>query len=235
MFFEILGALLSPERCAACDERVPWRRAFCVACAASVDPAEFPSVLPAPTAEIGAFGGALAQAIHRLKYSDRPDLARPLGDLMAAASLRLGPVDVVIPVPLAPARLRERGYNQAALLAARVARHLRAPHAPLALRRVIETGQLAHQGQEERRRAIHRAFACEADLRGRRVLLVDDVLTTGATLGACMEVIYESGAASVALCTAARVERRDGRGAGPAHLHDGVGPHPPDNSGTEAG
>jgi ComF family protein len=210
MFLEFLGALLSPERCSACDEPVPLGHAFCSCCAVSVDPAAFPSVLPVPTAEVGAFGGALAQAIHRLKYEQRPDLARPLGDLMARAAEGLAPVDLVVPVPLAPARLRERGYNQAALLAARIARRFEVDHDPVRLQRVVETGQLAHQGEEERRRSVRGAFVCARAVSGRSVLLVDDVLTTGATLGACMEAL--EGARFVAVCVAARVERRDAVG-----------------------
>jgi ComF family protein len=206
MFLEFLGALLSPERCAACDEPVPLGHAFCSCCVVSIDPAAFPSVLPVPTAEVGSFGGALAQAIHRLKYEQRPDLARPLGDLMARAAEPLPPVDLVVPVPLAPARLRERGYNQAALLAARVARRLGVEHDPIRLRRVVETRQLAHQGEQERRQSVRGAFACARTVQGRSVLLVDDVLTTGSTLGACMEAL--EGARSVAVCVAARVERR---------------------------
>ncbi|MCS6900266.1 MAG: phosphoribosyltransferase family protein [Myxococcales bacterium] len=205
MFLDLLGALLSPDRCAACDELVPLGHAFCSCCAASIDPAAFPSVLPVPTAEVGAFGGALAQAIYRFKYGQRPDLARPLGNLMARAAESLGPVDLVVPVPLAPTRLRERGYNQAALLAAQIADHLGVKHDPFRLRRVVETSQLAHQGEEERRRSIQGAFACTREVRGRSVMLVDDVLTTGATLGACMEAL--EGTRAVVVCVAARVER----------------------------
>lgn len=208
MFLDFLGALLSPERCAACDEPVPSLHAFCACCAVSVDPADFVSVVPIPVAEVGAFGGALARAIHRLKYEQRPELARPLGDLMARAASRLdGSFDLVIPVPLAPARLRERGYNQAALLGNRIARHLRVAHAPVALRRTVETGQLAHQNKNDRRRSIQGAFVCEGVVRGRSVLLVDDVLTSGATLGACIDALQDQGVGRIAACVAARVER----------------------------
>lgn len=208
MLLDLLGALLSPERCAACDEQVPLQHAFCTCCAVSILPADFPVILDATTVEIGAFGGALAQAIYRLKYNRQPHIARPLGDLMAQAAQQLTEkIDEVVPVPLATSRLRERGYNQAALLAARIARYLHVPHKPMRLRRVIETGQLAHQAQDVRKQSVQGAFLCNHNMEGRSVLLVDDVLTTGATLGSCMEALYKSGAANVMLCVAARVER----------------------------
>ncbi|MCU0657976.1 MAG: ComF family protein [Polyangiaceae bacterium] len=210
MWIDLLGALLAPERCAACDEPVPLHHAFCACCAVSIEPADFEAELPGEVVEIGAFGGALIPALHRLKYQGRTDLGRPLGDLMARAALQQGlRVEQVIPVPLAPRRLQERGYNQAALLAARVARHLGAHHEPLALQRRVETGQLAHLDQHDRQARIRGAFACARPVRGRSVLLVDDVMTTGSTLGECTEVLYEAGARSVAYCVAARVERRD--------------------------
>jgi len=209
MILDLLGDLLSPPRCAACDEPTRWRRAFCPCCAASVDPPSFPCPLALPTAAVGAYGGALARAIHRFKYEDRPDLAWPLGELMASSFASLHtPVDLVVPVPLAPGRLRERGYNQAALLAARVARRCGARHAPLALERAVETDHLALQGKEQRRQSIQGAFRAPTLLAGLTVALVDDVLTSGATLGACIEALEQAGARVAALCVAARVERR---------------------------
>lgn len=215
MLFDLLGDLLSPARCAACDAPVRWRRVFCPCCALSVERATFPSPLALPVAAVGAFGGALARAIHRLKYEGRPDLARPLGELMATALEHLAldaPADLIVPVPLAPGRLAERGYNQAALLAARLSRRARVPAAPLALTRVVETAQLAHKDQHQRQQSIQGAFRAAQPLAGRRVLLVDDVLTTGSTLGACMEALYNAGASPVALAVVARVERRLPRG-----------------------
>lgn len=208
MWLDLLGDLLAPARCASCDERVGRRCAFCAACAASIEPAVFASPLPHPCAAIGAFGGALAHAIHRLKYDDRPDLAWPLGELMASAWPQdsLG-ASLVVPVPLADARLRERGYNQAALLAARVARRHRLPHAPEALARVVDTGALAHEDHGERRRRVQGAFTARGPVAAARVVLVDDVLTSGATLGACAEALQAAGARVVGVCTAARVER----------------------------
>ena len=137
---ELLVEALAPSRCAACDARVAMLAAFCPSCASTAEPA------PAGASAAMVYAGAVAQAIVRMKYEARPDLARPLGDLLwrsiepQAASWRGA---VVVPVPLHPSRLAERGFNQSALLAARVARHLGAAFAPRGLVRSRETQQQA--------------------------------------------------------------------------------------------
>jgi ComF family protein len=157
----------------------------------------------------GAYGGALALAVHRFKYRDRPDLARPLGELLRRASAALPqPVDVVVPVPLHFSRLAARGYNQSALLGRIVARQLGARFAPRALGRArASPPQVALTG-EQRRRSLEGAFVARepAQLRGRAVLLVDDVTTTGTTLVACATVAWAAGAQSVAALVLARAD-----------------------------
>ena len=114
---------LAGHLCAACDREVPARQAFCEPCAAAV--------LRAPPGAVhaaGEHGGALATAIHRRKYRDRPDLARPLGGVLATALPTTLDVDLVVPVPLHPRRLGHRGYNQSALLARVVAFELELRH-----------------------------------------------------------------------------------------------------------
>lgn len=107
-------------------------------------------------------------------------------------------VDVVAPVPLHPRRLAERGYNQAALLASPVARGLRVPLVPRALTRVDDTPQQVMLDRAARLVNLEGAFsAARARVRGTRVLLVDDVRTTGATLDACTNVLREAGAIDV--------------------------------------
>ncbi len=213
MLIELLGDLVAPGRCAACDERVGWRRAFCAACASTVERADFASPVPWPTVSVGAFGGALSRAVHRLKYEKRYEVGRVLGMLLAGAcdAAPLAAVDLVVPVPLGRARLQERGYNQAALLAAPVARRLGVRLDATALRRAVETSALARQGLTGRHESIAGAFVAPRSLAGRRVLLVDDVLTSGATLTACADAIDASGGQVEALAVVARVERHSPR------------------------
>jgi ComF family protein len=204
--FELFASLLAPPRCAACDSCVAALTVFCSGCAATVERARVDD----PRA-IAAFvyGGAVARAIARFKYEQRPDLARPLGDLLWRALEPYAPAlgdAVVVPVPLHRARLVERGFNQSALLARRIARRLGAPLRPLALARVRNTPQQAALDRQGRIANVANAFCARApaSLRGRPVLLVDDVCTTGATLGACARALLEAHASWVALAVVAR-------------------------------
>lgn len=189
---DALTAVLAPPRCAACGAGVPLRTAFCPVCVASVERASSSAGAPF------VYGGAMAHAITRFKYGPRPDLAHPLGRLLAAHAAREGlSADAVVPVPLHPQRLASRGFNQAALLAAHVARVLDVRHEPLALRRTRDTGAQAELDRAARLRNVVGAFEVRrpAAVAGRRVLLVDDVRTTGATLAACAAAVEAAGAA----------------------------------------
>jgi ComF family protein len=188
---DLLGELVSPSRCAACEDRVKFRTAFCKACAATL----MPSSVDDAAFE---YGGAIARAITKMKYADRPDLARPLGAALARIAARLPPVDAVVPVPLHPKRLVERGFNQAALLAKPLARMLDVPMVPGALVRERDTPMQAELDREARLRNVMGAFVADSDrVSGRRWLLVDDVRTTGATLAACARALKIGGAACI--------------------------------------
>lgn len=152
------------------------------------------------------FQGPLRAAVHRLKYRNGRAVARPLGQLMAEwwQEQRI-PVDVIVPVPLHPRRLRERGYNQAALLAQVLGRQIDRPVRDQALERVRHTRSQMQLDAAARRSNVAGAFQCLEDgLGGRRVLLIDDVCTTGATLDACAEALQEAGATWVHALTLAR-------------------------------
>ncbi|MGA7118525.1 MAG: ComF family protein [Polyangiaceae bacterium] len=196
---DVVAWVVAPPRCAACDARVPPASAFCPACASTV---ERPARDDVSLTGAFVYGGAVARAIVRLKYERRPDLARPLGDLLWRA---LAPDahdlhnSVVIPVPLHVARLAERGFNQSAIIACRIARRLGASWLPLALERTRDTMQQATLDRDGRIANVAGAFRVrQAErLRGRAVLLIDDVRTTGATMDACAAVLEACGAASV--------------------------------------
>jgi ComF family protein len=154
---------------------------------------------------VGPFEGALADIVHALKYGRRPSIAGAFGPLLRqAAGDLLDDIELVVPVPLHPRRERERGFNQAELLAAAVG-----PPVCLALARPVHTApQVAASGQA-RWANMRGAFAPGHDFRhvsGRRVALVDDVLTTGATLSAAAAALLPAGPASVVALTAARAE-----------------------------
>jgi ComF family protein len=208
----LLADALSPAGCAACDAPITRHHVFCPACARTVVRAgSFSPAAPGLTAShaFSNFGGAVATALKRFKYESRPDLARPLGHLLRRAArdadLRAA---LVVPVPLHPRRIAERGYNQAALLAAAVASELNALLLPRALARVRNTPQQAQLDRRGRLQNVASAFCVlrpEA-VRGRRVALIDDVMTTGATLGACAEALLSAGAESVTGLVVARAE-----------------------------
>ena len=196
--FELLASTLAPPRCAACDLPVRMLAAFCPACASTREPAESTSELVAGCV----YGGAVARAIVRCKYERRPDLARPLGDLLwLALAPRAAELAgcLVVPVPLHPARLAERGFNQSALIARRLSRRLGASIAPMALARTLDTPQQARLDRDARLANVTGAFRVREGRRvaGRVVLLVDDVRTTGATLEACRAVLATAGARRV--------------------------------------
>jgi len=182
----VLVSLLSPSRCAACDAPARERAVFCAACAIAVE-RSFDRGAPF------LYGGPVAQAITRFKYGPVPELARPLGALLAAAAReRAFSVDAVVPVPLHPTRLFERGFNQAALLARPVARALGVPLRARALARTRPTEKQAELDRSARLQNVRGAFRARRAM-GERVLLVDDVRTTGATQNACAEALRAAG------------------------------------------
>ena len=251
-------ALVYPSRCAACDALIAAEdAAFCDPCTLSLVPIgracprcarPLPAAATNPPPCLGClqrrpyfdgalaafeFGGAVAQAIRRLKWSQQPELTAPLGRLLEESWARAPPayraIDLIVPVPLHPKRLRDREFNQAAALAramkvaararardelARVDPFVRGMDAARAkvrvdtraLSRVRDTPPQTGLGIEQRRRNVVGAFVVRDPrrVRERNVLLVDDVLTTGATADACAGALQRAGAATVLVLTLGR-------------------------------
>ena len=155
---------------------------------------------------VGPYAGTLQDAVRNFKYHGQLALERPLGKLLAAA-LRAGAAarpDLVVAVPLHAGRLRSRGYNQALQLARQVGRQLEAPVAAGLLRRVRATAPQQGLTAAARRSNLCGAFAVTRPLTGRRILLVDDVLTTAATARECAAVLRAAGAVSVEVAVVGR-------------------------------
>jgi ComF family protein len=193
---------LSPSRCLACDAEVTMRTAFCAACVATI---ERSGTANAPFL----YGGAIAHALSRLKYEGRRELGPVLGRLLVLGLGDLPAVDVVAPVPLHASKLVVRGYNQSMWLSRAVARERGVAHDALLLRRTREAPAQVHHGVREREKNVLDAFAVRSPRQvvGRTVMIVDDVRTTGATLGACEMAVRAAGAVrvvTVSLCVTPR-------------------------------
>jgi ComF family protein len=148
----------------------------------------------------GLYQGAAKDAVHRLKYRNQLTLAKPLGQLIGRTVGQGGAgflPHCIVPVPLHPRRLRKRGYNQALELARPLARQLKAPLETGLLQRVRHTPPQQELTAAARNGNVHRAFALTASAAQLTILLVDDVMTTGATARECSRVLRAGGAAEV--------------------------------------
>lgn len=216
-----------PRRCSGCGRRGAWVCAecdlaldrfappWCGRCGVPRDTgpcrgASLPSDLVA-LRSVGAYDGWLRGAIIAFKYEDERARADHLGAALADVVSTMNGVNGVVAVPLHPSRLRQRGYNQSALLVDRVGSALDLP-VIAGLARLRRTAQQVGLGGRERNENVDGAFAFVADPRlvaGQRLLVVDDVLTTGSTMGACATALLGAGASAVVAATLAHEMPRD--------------------------
>ncbi len=155
------------------------------------------------------FSGKMQTVIHEMKFHGKKSLSRWLGDEMAQAASRhpqFACADALIPVPLHKIKFRERGYNQSLLLAQCVSKQLHIPILDRVLRRVRYTKSQATLNAIEREKNMQGAFGVFSKhlIHDKRIIVVDDVFTTGATLKACARTLLNSGAAAVLSLTAAK-------------------------------
>lgn len=148
----------------------------------------------------------LQEAICLFKYRGKVSLAQPLAQLLIDALPPALQADLIMPVPLHPSRLREREFNQSLLLAGRIARHLRLPLFFTNLIRTLPSDPQSTLSRKERIKNLRRAFAVQhpALLDGKRILLIDDVFTTGTTVNECAKVLRQAGAGDIFVLTLAR-------------------------------
>ena len=147
---------------------------------------------------MGEYGPPLKDAIWALKFTGRQQVGLPLGHLLARTWQAWGvPIDAIVVVPMSPTRLSERRYNPAEIIARPCARRLGVP----LWRDVVQRTRLAPPqrglGADARRQNVRGLFAATPHVRGQRVLIVDDVTTTGATMGAMAEALTQAGARAV--------------------------------------
>lgn len=155
--------------------------------------------------------GRVQKMLHRLKYGNMPELGAHLGRWYGHTLSEAGynsRSDVIIPVPLHKTRLRKRGYNQSAAIAYGLHRSLGIPVAENALVRVRKTSTQTKKGRIDRLEGLSGAFEVKdkSSVYGRRIMLVDDVITTGATLLACMDVLHAAGAKEIGVVALAAGE-----------------------------
>lgn len=228
---EGLLELIYPPACVACDEVLPGHGFFCGDCEPLVletptphcrrcaEPGAFPRATcprcesrPPPFARAYApfeHDGAVAKAIHRFKYEQRPDLARPLASLLARSATGFlkdvtGPL---VPLPLHTGRFRERGYDQATLLAVELGAVLKRPVRDGWLERTRATERQVGLHEDARDANVRGAFTASPDVRGQALVLVDDVYTTGSTASEATRTLLAAGATKVSVLTLARARR----------------------------
>ena len=194
--------LILPPICEKCGGKTP-RQGLCVNC--QKNPPEYDAIR-----SWAIYDGPVRNAIQKLKYKRDISLGivltRPIIDLFATLNWK---IDYVVPVPLGVARLKERGYNQSALIARPLAMSSGIKYRPQALKRVRETTTQVGLTINQRRENVKNAFRSpNRDVEGKSVLIIDDVMTSGATLESCTTALIQAGAVNVFALTLARALKK---------------------------
>ncbi len=154
---------------------------------------------------LGPHQDLLRDAVHRFKYRNDINLDRPLGNLLAAKVRDTGhAIDLIVPVPLHKRKLSKRGYNQSALIARQVSRTLELPTTNSLLSRTHQGAIQKEMRARDRTRNVRGLFTCSRNLHKENILLVDDVMTTGATARECSRTLLAAGASSVRVAILSR-------------------------------
>lgn len=197
--------------CHVCSRALDRDALLCPACEAELRSCRLPDPMRPCYPLRGSYAaykheGMARELIHLLKYAGDSALALPLAQAMAAYARPNGGVDLVLPVPMEKSKRRRRGYNQADVLAQAFAQSTGVPMETGALLRTRENASLVGLTRSERLASMRGAFSVpnRSLIAGRRIWLVDDVMTTGATAIACAETLRKAGARSVTLITACR-------------------------------
>jgi len=210
---------LYPPRCILCQTQLESHKGLCARCSVLAGTSDDTSLLTMQVAGLdvfvlGDFNAAVRDLIHKLKYQNCTVVGRLWGKAIGQ-KLRVGRTGktaqeawIVIPVPLFGARKRERGYNQCDLIALELGRVLDIKVDTQSLKRIKNTPSQTQLGREARLLNVADAFTLSkrAKLTGLSVILVDDVITTGATIGACAQVLKLGGVARVCVVAVARPE-----------------------------
>jgi ComF family protein len=197
---EAILNLILPMRCAMCKQPLSGtEHGVCHKCLTRLEPVFEGNIL-----HLGKYQGGLEKAVRALKFAEARVVAKPLGQRLGVATREVNwSFDAVVPIPLHGSRARQRGYNQAELLAQAVALELAVPMLR-ALQRTRATKQQARLDRTERLKNLEDAFAVQEPVRGLEVLLVDDVHTSGSTLTEASLCLIEAGAKRVRLAVLAR-------------------------------
>lgn len=202
--------------CAPCWEDLPWLpRSLCPRCALPTPGGEVCGECLRHAPQFDATCAALryefplAELLHAYKYRSQVGLARAFaGMLRQAVPQNSDPIDTLVPLPVTRVRMRERGFNQAAELAKLLGKQLSLPVDLRSLRKIRETRPQMALPWDERRANVRGAFACDVSIAGKHVALIDDVMTTGATVDAASRALKQAGAQSVVVWVLARALRQ---------------------------